>query len=96
LTTKVTVKKKSVSLKLSCSVAACKGKITLADVNTALAINGGKNYSLGAGTSATFSLGLNSNARTLLAHAKGHTITAHETVTVTGGRTVTVKVTVVG
>jgi hypothetical protein len=96
LTTKATVSKKAVTLKFSCTAATCAGTITLLDVRTVIAINGGKKYSLANGKTGSFTVGLNSKGMTLIAGAKAHTITAHESVTVAGGATLSAKVTLVG
>ena len=96
LTTTAMVVKKAVGLKLSCSGATCVGKITLTDVRTVLAVNGAKKYSLGAGKTGTFSVGLDGKAMALINHAKGHAIAVTETVTVTGGTTITARLTLVG
>ena len=86
-------KKGTVDLKLHCSVAACKGTVTLTDVRTVVAV---ERYSLRAGKTATVALHLDRKGLKLLAAAKHHTIKVTATVTVTRGKTVKAKVTLVG
>jgi hypothetical protein len=92
LTAKVTVSKKTVEMRLHCASAACKGRITLDHGRVVL---GASNYSLGAGKTASFAVHLSQKAITLLARAKHHMLSATETVTVTGGKTVSKQVIVV-
>ena len=91
--TTVSVSNKSVTLELRCSDATCAGTVSLADLKTAL---GHTQYNLKAGQTGHVRVSLFQPALALLAGAKGHTINATETVTVTGGKTVATKITLVG
>ena len=93
LTTTAIVSKDLTQLQLRCSGATCRGQITLVDVSTVVAA---ESYSLAAGKTATFPTQLNSKGVQLLAHAAHHAITVTETVTVSGGTTVTKRITLVG
>ena len=76
-----------------CKVSNCKGYITLTDVSTKV---GSTAYSFKAGNSHTYPVLLNSTGIKLLKGAKAHTIKVNTKVSVTGGKTITVKVTLVG
>jgi hypothetical protein len=78
---------------LQCKVSNCKGYITLSDVVTKV---GSTEYSFKAGKSHTYPVQLNANGIKLLKGAKAHTIKVNTKVSVTGGKTITVKVTLVG
>lgn len=92
-TSTVTVHNKSAKLELRCSVATCVGTVTLVDVRTEL---GHSKYDLGPGKTGDVTLGLSKQALSLLAGAKNHTIDVTETVTVTGGKTATTPITLIG
>jgi len=88
----VTVQKKAVVVKLRCSRARCKGEVVLKDVTTLL---GNRDFNLAAtGRSAGVLIPLDKAAFRLLDHAKGHTIKARTTVTVSGGHTLATKISV--
>ncbi len=89
LTGSARVAKQAVELELRCTTVKCAGVITLVDVRTEL---GHGKYAFAAGQTGYASVGLFAQSLPLLAAAKDHTINATETVTVTGGRTVTRKV----
>lgn len=91
VTAKATVSGQTVPLELSCGGVGCHGQITLVDVTTVLS---SESYSLGWGKSGTFYVPLSNRAMLILAVTKGHTITAKETVTVSGGKTVTKRVSI--
>jgi hypothetical protein len=93
LTTKATVSKNTVNLKLRCSGATCRGAIRLKDVSTLLAI---QVYSISAGKTVSVAVKLGKKAQQFLATAKHHTLTLRDTVTVTGGATFANRITVVG
>jgi hypothetical protein len=76
-------------LELRCATAKCSGVITLVDIKTEL---GHGKYDLGAGQTGYATVGLFPQVLSLLADAKDHTINATETVTVSGGRTVTKEI----
>jgi hypothetical protein len=80
-------------IKVECKVSNCKGYITLSDVTTKV---GSTAYSFKAGNSHTYPILLNSTGIKLLKGAKAHTIKVNTKVSVTGGKTITVKVTLVG
>jgi len=80
-------------IKLECTVSNCKGYITLTDVSTKV---GSTAYSFKAGNSHTYPVPLNSEGIKLLKGAKAHTIKVNTKVSVNGGKTITVKVTLVG
>ena len=80
-------------IKLECTVSNCKGYITLTDVSTKV---GSTAYSFKAGKSHTYPVPLNSTGIKLLKGAKAHTIKVNTKVSVNGGKTITVKVTLVG
>lgn len=80
-------------IKLECKVSNCKGYITLSDVTTKV---GSTAYSFKAGNSHTYPVALNPAGIKLLKGAKAHTIKVNTKVSVTGGKTITVKVTLVG
>jgi hypothetical protein len=80
-------------LKLECADNHCKGYITLTDVSTKVASLG---YSFNAGKSHTYVVKLNSTGIKLVKGAKAHTIKVTSTVSVNGGKTIKVKVTLVG
>jgi len=80
-------------IKLECKVSNCKGYITLSDVTTKV---GSTAYSFKAGNSHTYPVQLNSTGIKLLKGAKAHTIKVNTKVSVNGGKTITVKVTLVG
>jgi hypothetical protein len=77
---------------LQCKVSNCKGYITLSDVVTKV---GSTPYSFKAGKSHTYPIQLNAMGIKLLKGAKAHTIKVHTKVSVNGGKTITVKVTLV-
>lgn len=94
LTAKAGVSKKgTVEVKLRCTVAACKGRVTLTDGKTLVAT---EKYSVRKGKTAAVALRLDGKGLKLLAGAKHHTIKVTATMTVTGGRTVKGTVTLVG
>jgi hypothetical protein len=78
---------------LQCKVSNCKGYITLSDVTTKV---GSTEYSFKAGKSHTYPVQLNAMGIKLLKGAKAHTIKVNTKVSVTGGKTITVKVSLVG
>jgi hypothetical protein len=80
-------------IKVECEVSNCKGYITLSDVTTKV---GSTAYSFKAGNSHTYPIALNPTGIKLLKGAKAHTIKVNTKVSVTGGKTITVKVTLVG
>jgi hypothetical protein len=80
-------------IKVECKVSNCKGYITLSDVTTKV---GSTAYSFKAGNSHTYPVALNPAGIKLLKGAKAHTIKVNTKVSVTGGKTITVKVTLVG
>ncbi len=80
-------------IKLECKVSNCKGYITLSDVTSKV---GSTAYSFKAGNSHTYPVRLNSTGIKLLKGAKAHTIKVNTKVSVNGGKTITVKVTLVG
>jgi hypothetical protein len=80
-------------LKLECTVSNCKGYITLTDVSTKV---GSTAYSFKAGNSHTYPVPLNTAGIKLLKGAKAHTIKVTAKVSVNGGKTIDVKVTLVG
>ncbi len=80
-------------IKLECTVSNCKGYITLTDVSTKV---GSTAYSFKAGNSHTYPVPLNPQGIKLLKGAKAHTIKVNTKVSVNGGKTITVKVTLVG
>jgi hypothetical protein len=92
-TTSAKVSKGVVKLKLVCKIVACTGVITLTDVRTEV---GHSKFKVAAGKTGTISVGLLTDGKTLLAGAKKHTIKVTETITVTGGKTVKPKLTLVG
>jgi hypothetical protein len=89
LTSTAVLSKRAVSLELRCATAKCSGVITLVDIKTEL---GHGKYDLGAGQTGYATVGLFPQVLSLLADAKDHTINATETVTVSGGRTVTKEI----
>ena len=91
LTASATVANQAVKLELRCATAKCAGVITLVDVRTEL---GHGKYDLAAGQAGYATVGLFPQVLPLLAAAKDHTINATETVTVSGGTTVTKKIAV--
>jgi hypothetical protein len=91
LTSTAVVSKRAVNLELRCATAKCAGVITLVDIKTEL---GHSKYDLGAGQTGYATVGLFPQVPSLLAGAKDHTVNATETVTVTGGKTVTKKIAV--
>ena len=92
LGTKVTVNKEIVGLKLRCTGQNCKGELSLTDVKTGV---GARAYTFRAGKTVTFALRINDKGLGYLAGAKGHSIKVTETVTVSGGKTVKEKITLV-
>ncbi len=80
-------------IELQCKVSNCKGYITLTDVSSKV---GSTAYSFKAGKSHTYPVLLNATGIKLLKGAKGHIIKVNTKVSVTGGKTVTVKVSLVG
>ncbi len=91
LTATAVVSKRAVDLELRCAAKKCSGVITLVDIKTEL---GHGKYDLGAGQTGYATVGLFPQVLSLLAAAKAHTVNATETVTVTGGKTVTKKIAV--
>jgi hypothetical protein len=92
-TTKVAhITKKSVALRVYCKGAACKGTIKLTDVRT---IVGSKTYKVNAGTSKQFTFAINQQGLSMASKAPGKTITVTESVSVTGGKTVSKKISLV-
>jgi hypothetical protein len=81
-----------VHVELKCTVAACKGYITLTDVSTVV---GSQHYSLRAGKKGIVVVHLRAKGILFLAGAKHHTIKVTATVTVTGGKTVKERTTLV-
>ena len=81
-----------VHVELKCTVAACKGYITLTDVSTVV---GSQHYSLRAGSKGIVVVHLRAKGILFLAGAKHHTIKVTATVTVTGGKTVKERTTLV-
>lgn len=77
---------------VQCKVSNCKGYITLSDVVTKV---GSTEYSFKAGKSHTYPILLNTTGIKLLNGAKDQTIKVNTKVSVTGGKTITVKVTLV-
>lgn len=92
-TTKVAhITKKSVALRVYCKGAACKGTIKLTDVRT---IVGSKTYKVNAGTSKQFTFTINQQGLSMAAKAPAKTITVTESVSVSGGKTVSKKISLV-
>ncbi len=81
-----------VHVELKCTVEACKGYITLTDVSTVV---GSQHYSLGAGKKVIVVVHLRPKGILFLAGAKHHTIKVTATVSVTGGKTVRERTTLV-
>ncbi len=81
-----------VHVELKCTVEACKGYITLTDVSTVV---GSQHYSLRAGVKGIVVVHLRAKGILFLAGAKHHTIKVTATVTVTGGKTVKERTTLV-
>jgi large repetitive protein len=81
-----------VHVELKCTVEACKGYITLTDVSTVV---GSQHYSLGAGKKGIVVVHLRAKGILFLAGAAHHTIKVTATVTVTGGKTVKERTTLV-
>ncbi len=81
-----------VHVELKCTVEACKGYITLTDVSTVV---GSQHYSLGAGKKGIVVVHLRPKGILFLAGAKHHTIKVTATVSVTGGKTVKERTTLV-
>jgi large repetitive protein len=93
LTTKASVTKHVVDLKLRCTGKVCRGTVTLTDVTTVV---GAQKYSVKAGKTGTVAIHLNAKGTRFLAGAKHHTIKVTAKVTVTGGKTVKEKTALVG
>lgn len=93
ITTKAHVVKKMVNLRVFCHGATCKGTIKLTDVRTVV---GSKKYEVAAGKSASFTEGINHQGLMLLANTKGKTIKVTEAVSVSGGKTVSKKIALIG
>jgi hypothetical protein len=85
LTTKALVSGHTVLLKLRCTVAACRGSISLRYGRTNL---GTGRYKLAVDKTGWFPVELTDKTHQLLADAKQHTIKVSEIVTVTAGKTV--------
>jgi hypothetical protein len=81
-----------VHIELKCTVEACKGYVTLTDVSTVV---GSQHYSIGAGKKGIVVVHLKAKGILFLAGAKHHTIKVTAKVTVTGGKTVKEKTTLV-
>ncbi|HUC14187.1 MAG TPA: hypothetical protein VMS00_07020 [Acidimicrobiales bacterium] len=81
-----------VHLELKCTVEACKGTVTLVDVTTNV---GSQHYSLRAGKKGIVVVHLRPKGIQFLAGAKHHTIKVTAIVTVTGGKTVKERTTLV-
>jgi hypothetical protein len=81
-----------VHVELKCTVEACKGTVTLTDVTTVV---GSQHYSLKAGKKGIVVVHLRPKGILFLAGAKHHTIKVTATVTVTGGKTVKEKTSLV-
>jgi hypothetical protein len=81
-----------VHLELKCTVEACKGTVTLVDVTTNV---GSQHYSLRAGKKGIVVIHLRPKGIQFLAGAKHHTIKVTAIVTVTGGKTVKERTTLV-
>jgi hypothetical protein len=93
LTSKADVSKGHVvHLELKCTVEACKGTVTLVDVSDVV---GSQHYSLRAGKKGIVVVHLRPKGILFLAGAKHHTIKVTATVTVTGGKTVKERTTLV-
>lgn len=92
-TTVLHVTNKLVHLRVYCTGAGCAGTISLTDVHTVV---GSRKYAVAAGKSTLFPLTINSKGLSLLAHAKHKTIRVTEKVTVTGGKTLSRKISVIG
>jgi hypothetical protein len=82
-----------VHVELKCTVEACKGYVTLTDVTTVV---GSQHYSLRAGKKGIVVVHLRPKGILFVAGAKHHTIKVTATVTVTGGKTVKERTTLVG
>ena len=80
-------------VELKCTVEACKGYVTLTDVSTDV---GSQHYSLRAGAKGIVVVHLLAKGIRFLAGAKHHTIKVTATVTVSGGKTVKERTTLVG
>ncbi|HMK96810.1 MAG TPA: hypothetical protein VK425_04635, partial [Acidimicrobiales bacterium] len=89
-------KVETASLRLHCASSTCAGEINLVEGKATGLIKTMEKYTLGAGRTASFSLTLDRTCALLLGRAKKHTLLAEATVTVTGGKTVSGKVTLVG
>ncbi|HXR22146.1 MAG TPA: hypothetical protein VN786_06310, partial [Acidimicrobiales bacterium] len=81
-----------VHVELKCTVEACKGYVTLTDVSTVV---GSQHYSLRAGRKGIVVVHLRAKGILFLAGAKHHTIKVTATVTVSGGKTVKERTTLV-
>lgn len=93
-TTLAHVVKKAVSLRVYCASATCSGEITLTDVRTVV---GSSKYSVVAGKSKAYTVGINAKGQKLIKSAKGHAITVTELVTADGGKVKTSrKIAIVG
>jgi len=93
LTKSADLSKGAVIIVLHCKVLECKGTITLTDVITVV---GSSTYSVKAGKSDDVTIGLNDPGLRLVHGAKDETIKVTAKVTVTGGKTVKQKTTLVG
>ena len=82
-----------VHIELKCTVEACKGYVTLTDVTTVV---GSQHYSLKAGKKGIVVVHLRPKGILFVAGAKHHTIKVTATVTVTGGKTVKERTSLVG
>ena len=82
-----------VHVELKCTVEACKGYVTLTDVTTVV---GSQHYSIGAGKKGIVVVHLRPKGILFVAGAKHHTIKVTATVSVTGGKTVKERTTLVG
>jgi hypothetical protein len=82
-----------VHVELKCTVEACKGYVTLTDVTTVV---GSEHYSLRAGKKGIVVVHLRPKGILFVAGAKHHTIKVTATVSVTGGKTIKERTTLVG
>jgi hypothetical protein len=82
-----------VHVELKCTVKACKGYVTLTDVTTVV---GSQHYSIGAGKKGIVVVHLLPKGILFVAGAKHHTIKVTAKVSVTGGKTIKERTTLVG
>ncbi|HUB71123.1 MAG TPA: hypothetical protein VL984_11925 [Acidimicrobiales bacterium] len=93
LTSKATVVKETVDLKLRCASAACKGTVTL---ESGKVVFGKSSFSIKAGKTGVVAVKIVKSGQKLISRAKHHTLAVTAVVTVTGGKTVKEKTTLVG